>query len=127
MKQLHFLIVFLLLTPTVFAQSISDFQSIGAVRMNKVIQYPGATHGFQMICQSGDPLSGGGTKGTLSDFTGFVPISGSSTEGYLCINSEFLDLEEIVGPALAGAAGALIPNLEAAAGEGGGGGDIHHN
>jgi secreted PhoX family phosphatase len=46
------------------------------------------THRFQRIIKSGDPLSLGGTLGNNTDFTGYVPVSGSSTNGYLSISNE---------------------------------------
>ena len=117
-----------MLSPAVFAQSLNDFQSIGAVRMQDTIQIPFATHNFQVIARAGEPLTAGGIKGTNSDFTGFVPINGSSTEGYLCINSEFLDTDQLGIPeAVVGNLGSLIPALEESDPDFGGGGvDIYH-
>lgn len=47
------------------------------------------THAFQYIAAAGQPYTG--TTGNFStnfDFTGYVPINGSSTRGYVAINHE---------------------------------------
>ncbi|MCW5517279.1 alkaline phosphatase PhoX [Muriicola sp. Z0-33] len=46
------------------------------------------SHVFQKIIESGDPLSAGGFLPINNDFTGYVPIDGSSENGFLSINSE---------------------------------------
>lgn len=47
------------------------------------------THGFQFIVSSGDAYIGAtGNVSTNLDFTGFVPLSNSSRQGYLSINHE---------------------------------------
>ncbi len=122
-RQLFLLLLGLLLgAASVQAQHISDFTSISQVRTgNDTFQIP-STHVFQYLVKAGDPLSAGGVKGINSDFTGFVPGPGnSSTQGWLNINSEFLDVyetaEEAFGPAAATALralplGSLIPALD---------------
>ena len=55
-----------------------------------------STHTFQRLIKSGDALSLGGTLGTNLDFTGYVPIGGSSTNGYLSISSESTPAEVAV-------------------------------
>jgi secreted PhoX family phosphatase/sulfur carrier protein ThiS len=68
---------------------ISNFVSVLPSAQPDSLRIP-ATHTFQMLLQSGDPytnVADGVTKGTF-DFTGYVPIAGSSTNGYLSINHE---------------------------------------
>ncbi|MGJ8665676.1 MAG: alkaline phosphatase PhoX [Patiriisocius sp.] len=46
-------------------------------------------HKFQLIFKQGDEYTiGGGTVPGNNDFTGFIPIAGSSTEGYVSVNHE---------------------------------------
>lgn len=48
-----------------------------------------STHTFQYIMAQNDSYStGGGTMGANNDFTGYLPINGSSEEGYLLVNHE---------------------------------------
>jgi hypothetical protein len=47
-----------------------------------------STHTFQRIIKSADVLTDATTLGNSLDFTGYVPISGSSVSGYLSISSE---------------------------------------
>lgn len=71
------------------ATHISEFVSVLPSAQPDSLRIP-ATHTFQMIVQSGDPYTNpadGTTKG-LFDFTGYVGIDGSSTNGYLSINHE---------------------------------------
>ncbi len=69
------------------SQNIGDFTSITPTNPSSQFIVP-STHSFQKIIQVDDALTEGGTLPTRPDFTGFVPISGSSTSGYLSINSE---------------------------------------
>jgi hypothetical protein len=69
------------------AQEIGDFMSIQPATQNRDFVIP-ETHTFQKIIESGDPLTQGGNLPTNNDFTGYVPIDGSSTNGYLSINAE---------------------------------------
>jgi secreted PhoX family phosphatase len=116
------------------AQLVKDFTSLPAVQANKVIQYPEATHSFQIIIRAGDPLTAGGVKGAVSDFTGFVPENGSSTRGHLAINSEFLDLDALERAgvprtlinALINNVDDLVPNSGAVREIGGGGVAVLH-
>ncbi len=74
---------------TLPATHISNFISVMPSTQPDSLRIP-ATHTFQMLVQSGDPytnVADGNTKGTF-DFTGYVPIGGSSTNGYLSINHE---------------------------------------
>ncbi len=71
------------------ATHISNFTSVFPSAQPDSLRIP-STHTFQMLVQSGDPYTNaadGNTKGTF-DFTGYVPIAGSSTNGYLSINHE---------------------------------------
>lgn len=68
---------------------ISDFVSVMPSAQPDTLRIP-STHTFQMLLQSGDPYTDpahGVTKSTF-DFTGYVPINGSSTNGYLSVNHE---------------------------------------
>lgn len=74
---------------TLGASHISNFTSVLPSSQPDSLRIP-STHTFQMIVQSGDPYTdplNGNTKG-LFDFTGYVPINGSSHNGYLSINHE---------------------------------------
>jgi secreted PhoX family phosphatase len=72
---------------TISAQSIGTFVSVTPTTQTQNLVIP-STHRFQRIIKSGDPLSLGGTLGSNTDFTGYVPVSGSSTNGYLSISNE---------------------------------------
>lgn len=68
---------------------ISQFISVMPSAQPDSLRIP-STHTFQMLMQSGTPYTdpaNGETKG-LFDFTGYVPINGSSHNGYLSINHE---------------------------------------
>ncbi len=68
---------------------ISNFVSVLPSAQPDSLRIP-STHAFQMLLQSGDPYTNpadGLTKSTF-DFTGYVPVNGSSTNGYLSINHE---------------------------------------
>ena len=69
------------------AQTIGTFATVTPTAQTQNLVIP-ATHTFQRIIKSGDPLSAGGTLGNNTDFTGYVPISGSSRNGYLSISNE---------------------------------------
>ncbi|HVG42030.1 MAG TPA: alkaline phosphatase PhoX [Chitinophagaceae bacterium] len=69
------------------SQTIGTFNSVQPTAQTQNLVLP-ATHTFQRIIRSGDALSSGGTLGGSLDFTGYVPINGSSTNGYLSISSE---------------------------------------
>ena len=80
-------IISILVLRSGFSQTIGTFSSVspGVQLQNFVLP---STHTFQRIIKSGDALSAGGSLGGNLDFTGYVPISGSSTNGYLSISSE---------------------------------------
>jgi len=70
-----------------FGQHIADFTSVQPGNQTTDLILP-STHTFQYLIETGDPLTAGGTLPDRCDFTGYVPINGSSTEGYISINSE---------------------------------------
>ena len=47
-----------------------------------------ASHRFQVLAQSGDAYSNGGVFSSNFDFTCFIPLNGSSTEGIITLNHE---------------------------------------
>ncbi|MFN8396951.1 MAG: DUF839 domain-containing protein [Bacteroidia bacterium] len=69
------------------AQSFGNFTSILPQGQVENMVLP-RTHNWQMLIQAGDPLPGGGLLPGSNDFTGYVPIQGSSTHGYLSISTE---------------------------------------
>jgi hypothetical protein len=86
------LIVFILSTYLLAAQHIGDFQSVQPTAQTEQLVLP-STHRFQYIIHSGTNLTEGGQLGSSLDFTGYVPIAGSSRNGYLSISSESFPAE----------------------------------
>jgi len=80
-------ILILIVFNAVNAQHISNFQSVNPNGRNGTLVLP-ETHTFQKLIQNGDPMTGGATFNAATDFTGYVPINGSSIKGYLSINNE---------------------------------------
>jgi len=70
-----------------FAQTIDEFVSVNPNGRNGTLVLP-ETHTFQKIIQEGDAMTGGASFQSNTDFTGYVPINGSSINGYLSINNE---------------------------------------
>ena len=68
-------------------QSIGSFSTLSPGTQSQSLVLP-ATHTFQRLIRSGDALSFGGTLGSNTDFSGYVPNAGSSRNGYLSISSE---------------------------------------
>ena len=66
---------------------IADFISLEPQARNSNFIIP-STHVFHKIIEEGDALTEGGLLPDNTDFTGYVPINGSSENGYLSINSE---------------------------------------
>jgi secreted PhoX family phosphatase len=67
---------------------ISCFTSIVPTAQTNKLLIP-TEHTYQLILKEGDSYTeGGGLVGGLNDFTGYVPITGSSTNGYLSVNHE---------------------------------------
>ncbi|WP_406683741.1 DUF839 domain-containing protein [Seonamhaeicola sp. MEBiC1930] len=69
------------------AQNIGDFTSVTPAVQTDQFVIP-SSHTFQKIIETNDALTEGGTFKVKPDFTAYVPIAGSSTNGYLSINSE---------------------------------------
>jgi secreted PhoX family phosphatase len=80
-------ILFLICTTGICAQQIGDFLSVEPLPQNNDFVIP-SSHSFQKIIERGDSLTQGGTLPGNNDFTGYVPIGGSSENGYLSVNSE---------------------------------------
>jgi len=69
------------------AQHIGEFTSVLPASQNTDFIIP-SSHSFQTIITQDDPLTQGGTLPRNTDFTGYVPILGSSENGHLSINAE---------------------------------------
>ncbi len=69
------------------AQTIGTFSSVTPTAQTQGLVLP-STHTFQRIIKSGDVLNDASILGDQLDFTGYVPIGGSSLSGYLSISSE---------------------------------------
>jgi hypothetical protein len=81
-------LLFLLLScPTFAQQAIGDFISVEPLPQNTDFIIP-SSHIFQRLIEAGDPLTQGGVLPNTNDFAGYVPINGSSENGYLGINAE---------------------------------------
>ncbi|GGZ69480.1 PhoX family protein [Algibacter mikhailovii] len=81
------LILSILLNQSAFGQTIADFTSVTPAAQTNGFVLP-ASHTFQRIIKVGDALTVSGTMLTKPDFTAYVPIENSSTNGYLSVNSE---------------------------------------
>lgn len=73
--------------PIVPLKAISEFTSVVPSDQTTDFIIP-ETHTFQKIIETRDPLTDGGVLPERNDFTGYVPIGNSSTNGHLSINSE---------------------------------------
>jgi uncharacterized protein len=89
MKLLVVFVACLLATLGMDGQTIGTFQSIQPLLQTEAFSIP-PTHAFQVLVQVGDSLPGGGHMPIHPDFTGYVPIGGSSRNGYLSVSSEAL-------------------------------------
>ena len=79
----------LLAATSLSAQTIGTFSSVAPTDQTQQFVIP-STHRFQKIVQAGDTYTtGGGTLRESFDFTCFVPISSSSTNGYVSLNHEY--------------------------------------
>lgn len=68
---------------------IGCFTSLIPRDQNDTLALPSNTHAFQYITAAGQAYKGtAGTFPSNFDFTGYVPINGSSSRGYLSINHE---------------------------------------
>lgn len=59
---------------------IADFTILTTVTQSQNLVLP-STHTFQRLIKTADALTGGGSLPFGNDFTGYVPIGGSSTNG----------------------------------------------
>ncbi|HUR66052.1 MAG TPA: alkaline phosphatase PhoX [Chitinophagaceae bacterium] len=82
---------------SISAQTIGTFTTVTPTAQTQNLVLP-STHTFQRIIKSGDviPGSGGLTLADNLDFTGYVPISGSSKNGRLSISSESTTAEAAI-------------------------------
>jgi secreted PhoX family phosphatase len=74
---------------TLPADHLSRFISVQPTSQSQEFRVP-ATHTFQLLQQGGAPYStpADGNVKEAFDFTAYVPVNGSSTNGYLSINHE---------------------------------------
>ena len=87
-SQMRFLTFFLLVfSIKLFSQTIGTFNSVTPTAQTEQFVIP-ASHRFQKLMKTGDPLSAGGNMLDNPDFSCYVPIAGSSTNGYVNINHE---------------------------------------
>lgn len=94
-KMIISVICLLSIVPAVYAVSpidslripLSDFTSLAPSSQDASIHIP-TGFSFQIIAQRGDAMSDGNSFPANFDFTGYVPIAGSSENGHLSINSE---------------------------------------
>ncbi|MDZ4758342.1 MAG: DUF839 domain-containing protein [Bacteroidota bacterium] len=87
---MRYIILFLLCIVSYFSkgqQHISSFTSVQPASQTHNFVLPQYLT-FHFIIKDGDSLTDGSIMPTNPDFTGYVPINGSSKHGYLCINSE---------------------------------------
>ena len=87
MQRLYYLASLLLLPWIAATQEIADFISVEPLGQNTDFIIP-SSHVFQKLIETGDALTAGGILPGKLDFTGYVPISGSSVNGYISLNSE---------------------------------------
>ena len=80
-------IVVFCISQLIRSQNIADFVSVTPAVQTDQFIFP-TSHRFQKIIEVGDALTQGGLFPVRPDFTGYVPINGSSTIGYLSVNSE---------------------------------------
>ena len=85
----NYFLIFFLIVLNANAQSIGEFTSVFPNSQNSDFIIP-SSHTFQKIIIQDDPLTAGGTLPRNTDFTGYVPIAGSSENGYLSINAEIV-------------------------------------
>ncbi|RYY08976.1 MAG: DUF839 domain-containing protein, partial [Cytophagaceae bacterium] len=71
------------------ANFLSNFTSVEPSAQQQQLKIP-STHTFQLLMQSGEAYSNAadGVVKESNDFTAYVPINGSSTNGYLSVNHE---------------------------------------
>lgn len=69
------------------SKSMAGFESITPNVQNQTFVIP-PSHTFQVLAKEGRRLTAGGLMPGRGDFTGYIPINGSSEDGYLHINHE---------------------------------------
>ena len=69
------------------SKSMAGFESISPITQNQTFVIP-PSHTFQLLAKEGRRYTVGGKVPGRADFTGYIPINGSSEEGYLHVNHE---------------------------------------
>lgn len=69
------------------SKSMASFESISPNLQNQTFVIP-SSHTFQLLVKEGRRYTVGGLVPGRADFTGYIPVNGSSEEGYLHINHE---------------------------------------
>ena len=69
------------------SKSMAGFESISPIVQNQTFVIP-PSHTFQLLVKEGRRLTVGGKVPARADFTGYIPINGSSEDGYLHVNHE---------------------------------------
>ncbi len=87
MRYLFIFIAVALAYQSPFSQNIWDFTSIPATGQTDSLTLP-TTHRFQVLAVSLQELPNGEMLAPVPDFAGYVPINGSSNNGYLSLNHE---------------------------------------
>lgn len=72
---------------TPIVATIGTFTSLQPVAQTQTLVIP-STHTFQMIARESQYYTVGGKVPGRSDFTGYIPINSSSTNGYIHLNHE---------------------------------------
>jgi len=67
--------------------NLGDFTSVTPLGQSTNFVFPEGFR-FQKVIETNDALTAGGSMQGNHDFTGYVPIAGSSVNGYLSINQE---------------------------------------
>ena len=75
------------LSPSASGQTLGEFQSVIPAPQSQALVLPN-THTFQILLTEGMPLVDGSAMLGSNDFTAYIPINGSSTDGYLGLNHE---------------------------------------
>jgi secreted PhoX family phosphatase len=69
------------------SKSMAGFESISPMVQNQTFVIP-PSHTFQLLVKEGRRLTAGGQVPGRADFTGYIPINGSSEDGYIHLNHE---------------------------------------
>jgi len=69
------------------SKSMAGFESISPNVQNQTFVIP-PSHTFQLLVKEGRRLTAGGKVPGRADFTGYIPINGSSEDGYIHLNHE---------------------------------------